>query len=230
MRERLSWALVVVLCAATVVGAQATVDYLNGIAYTWPTSQAASANRLLQSDGAGGLSWAAPPSAEGLWSGVIVPSLTDCPASGWTRVSAADGYLLVPWDSVGATGGTATHTHALSGLTGSTVVTISGNTAAQIPSVSGSTAVESISHTHAMTVNSTVDLSNGTDADRLISLSANSYNPSHSHTAGTLAMNSHDHSGTSYYGVAHSHAVSGLVVGTESNYPDYLDVVLCQRN
>lgn len=230
MRERLIRAFVLVACAATVVGAQTTVDYLNGVAYTWPSTQAASANRLLTNSGTGALSWESPPSAEGLWSGVVVPSLVDCPASGWTRVSAADGYLLVPWDSEGATGGTATHTHTLSGLTGGTVVTVTGNTASTAVSMSGSTAVASISHVHAITITGTVNLSDGGTVQRLVSISENAYNPSHSHAVGTLAMGSHSHSAGTLVGVSHSHALGTLALGTASSYPDYLDVVLCRRN
>ena len=132
MRQGLT-ALAVLLVAGAVVLAQATVDYFNGVAYAWPSTQAASASRLLTSDGSGALSWASPPSAEGLWSGVVVPSLVDCPATGWTRVGAADGYLLVPDTSTGTTGGTATHTHTLSGLTAGSAITVSGTTGSTSP-------------------------------------------------------------------------------------------------
>lgn len=223
-------ALVVALVAASSLIAANTVDYFNDVPYTWPATQG-DADHILTNDGTGALSWAAPPSAEGLWSGAIVPSLTDCPAVGWTRVSAADDKLLVPWSSTGITGGAATHTHTLSGLTGGTVLSFSGNTASSALSIGGGTAVASISHNHTLNTSLSGTLLTGEGSNpRLISVYISSYNPSHSHGAGTLSPGSHSHSGTTLSSVQHSHAVGTLATDAESNYPAYLDVVLCKRD
>ena len=216
-------------CALFIVGllqAQSRVYILNGIEYVFPASQGASGH-VLTNDGSGNLSWAAPPTPEGLWSGSVVLSSTSCPA-GWTRLAAADGRMLRAAATAGGTGGSDTHSHSLTGSAASQAVTISGSTGSSSVIISGSTGTTSVSHSHGVTPTTATAASGSTAV--LTGVSIQNADPSHSHAAGTLSGSNHNHSAGSLAGSAHTHAAGSLATATASNLSTYYEVIVCVKD
>jgi hypothetical protein len=206
--------------------AQSRFYYFNDVGYVFPASQGASGH-VLTNDGSGNLSWAAPPTPEGLWSGSVVLSSTSCPA-GWTRLAAADARILRAAATAGGTGGSDTHTHTLTGSTGSQGVTVTGSTASNGVSISGSTGTTSISHSHSVTPTTAAAASGSTTV--LTGITVNAADPSHSHAAGTLAGGNHSHGVGTLAGAAHSHGAGSLAAGSVSNVPAYYGVIVCVKD
>jgi hypothetical protein len=214
------------LVLAAAVWGQSRKYYFNEVGYIFPAAQG-SAGNVLTNDGSGNLSWAAVPTSEGLWSGAVIMSTTGCP-TGWTRLSAADNRVLRGASSAGATGGADTHTHTMSGTSGSQSVSISGDTDTSSVSISGATGSTSISHTHSLTTTTTYVGAGGYEV--IQSASADSTDPAHAHTSGSLAGGSHSHSSGTLGASSHSHAAGSLSPATVSNLPAYYAVILCAKN
>jgi len=214
------------LLAAAVAWGQSRLYYFNGVPYIFPSTQG-SAGNVLTNNGSGTLSWAAVPTSEGLWSGAVVMTTTSCP-TGWTRLAAADNRVLRGASSAGATGGADTHTHTMSGTSGSQSVSISGSTGDSSVSISGSTGSTNISHTHSLTTTATYV--GGGVVQVIEAASADSADPAHSHTSGSLAGGSHSHSSGTLGASSHAHAAGSLSPATASNLPAYYAVVLCAKD
>ena len=230
MREglsRLALGLAVAALAAVVWG-QGFVTYLNGIAYTFPSSQGAADEILTASDGAGGLAWDDPPNSAGIVSGMIVLSTVSCPA-GWTRLSAADGRFLRGSDTEGTTGGSDTHPHTLSGILTATAVSVTGSTGSSAPSISGSLATASVSHSHPYS-DSTTGANTPPGAAGAQSFTIFSADPSHSHGDGSYAGASHSHGDGSLAGGSHGHAVGTYALASESSVPAYYNLLVCEKD
>lgn len=217
-----------VLAAMVALQAQDRVDYLNGLAYIFPGTQG-SADQLLTNGGAGDLSWADPPSPEGLWSGGIVLSTVACPAEGWTRVSAADDRLLRGATSMGGTGGSDTHDHTLTGVLAAAAVSITGSTAGSSGSISGSTSTASVSHSHG-SGSSSFYAGATMQVEALTSFSVNGADPSHSHGSGSLSEVSHSHGNGTLAGGSHGHSVGTLAIATASSLAAYYELIICQKD
>ena len=61
-------------------------------------------------------------------------------------------------------------------------------------------------------------------------LSLNSNDPAHSHSAGTLSGNSHNHSAGTLAVSSHGHGVGTLATAAASNLPAYYQLIVCQKN
>lgn len=201
--------------------AQTRVMYLNGVAYVFPSADGATGT-FLRTDGAGGLSWASPPTPEGLWSGSAVYSTVACP-SGWTELAAAANKFIRVSTTAGTTGGSDTHTHSMTGVTGSTAV-----------SISGSTGATTATHTHTYSGSGTTSGPSGkVSAGDLIANGA--AGGMHTHTfswSGTTSSGgaSHSHGAGTLSGASHGHAAGSLAAASASNVPAYYTLRLCVKD
>jgi hypothetical protein len=117
----------------------------------------------------------------------------------------------------------------MSGSTGSQGVSISGNSGSQSVTISGTTGTTSISHTH--TLNTTTSPAvTGAGISVVTAVSAQSTDPSHSHSAGTLAGTAHLHTAGTLAGASHTHGVGSLATVSASNLPAYFGVILCEKD
>jgi len=232
MRERLKssrWLILFALMLlSTIVCAADVVYYLNGVGYAFPSTQG-SADRILTNDGSGGLSWSVAPSAEGIVPGMIVLSTVACPA-GWTRVSAGDDRVLRGSATYGGTGGLDTHSHSVTGVLSAQTVGMSGSSGSTAVSISGSTDVTSISHTHGITKTMHGVANTGSDEQPLVTMTANSSNPSHSHGVGSLSGDAHSHAAGSLGGESHGHSYGTYALASESALAAYYTIIACGKD
>lgn len=221
-------ALGLLMLASAVAVAQGRVDYLNGIAYLWPAAQG-DEDEILTTDGAGGLSWADAPSAEGIWQNSGVLSTVDCPA-GWTRVSAADSRVLRGADTAGGTGGSDTHGHTVSGVLGAAGFSVTGSSGSSGVSVSGSTGAESVSHSHSASLGTTGVGGSPPTASVRANISIDSTDPTHSHGTGSLSGNGHTHAAGSLAGGSHGHGTGSVATDPVEAIAAYYSLIVCRKD
>ncbi len=215
---------------AAATAAQNEVTYLNLVAYRFPTAQGG-ASEVLTNNGTGTLTWASPPSPEGLWEESLVLSTVPCPG-GWSHKSSTDGKMLVPHSSEGGTGGADTHVHTVTGgSVGSVGLALAGTAAAVSSlSMSGSTQMDNAAHAHADTTLSSNTVGGSPPTlGVLTGWAVNTYSPIHSHAVTGLSMSSHDHAAGTLVGAAHGHAVGTLAIVAGSNLPQYYNLIVCRR-
>jgi hypothetical protein len=222
--------LAILLLFGMAISAQDFVDYLNGIAYVFPSTQGGS-DQILTNDGTGGLTWSDAPTPEGLWSGSRVFSTVSCP-TGWTRVSAMDDRVLRGSGASGGTGGSDTHVHGtLSGVTGSTAPSVTGSSAGSSVSISGSTSETSISHGHGVTPTGTAQVGGFPPAmGAWTSVAVNSSDPGHSHGVGTLTGGSHTHGAGTLALSSHGHGTGTLAAASASSLAAYYGLIVCEKD
>jgi hypothetical protein len=129
------------LAAAVSVGAQTFSTVLNGLVYTFPTSDGAS-GQVLVNNGAGVLTWttASPGGSASMPTGMIVFSTVSCATLGYSDYNTGTGFY-----PVGATTG-------LGGTVGTGLSSGENRaTGNHTHSASGTTNISSGSHTHSLT-------------------------------------------------------------------------------
>jgi hypothetical protein len=95
MQEKLKLALVILVALAVSAGAQTAKTVLNGLVYTFPTSDG-TAGYVLLNDGSGGLSWTSSSAGGGatMPSNLIMFANGSCP-SGYSEYTALQGRYVV---------------------------------------------------------------------------------------------------------------------------------------
>lgn len=213
------------LAAAVAAGvAQTQVIYWNGIPMRLPATAGAVGEFLGVADTTGDavtLEWSTPQTPEGLWSGSAVWSTTACPA-GWTELAAAANRVIRVSTTAGQTGGSDTHTHDVTGVTGSTSV-----------SMSGSTASASVAHTHGYSGTTSSASGAGVPIDAM----PGAYNAAvegHDHTySGTTtgaSSTAHTHGAGTLAGSSHGHSDGSLAAASASTVQAYYTLRLCVKD
>jgi hypothetical protein len=218
---------VVGVLALVAVGAagQTAIQYLNGVPYQFPSAAGAVGEFLGITSTSGSsitLGWETPPTPEGLPAGTLIAgTFAACP-SGWTRYTALDNKFPRGAATAGGTGGADTHTHDVTGVTGSQGVSISGNT--------GSTTA---SHTHTYSGSGTTGGPDaGITADPGFGAAAADPHDHNFSWFGTTASGgaSHLHAAGSLSGGSHGHTDGNLTAASASNVPAYVAVLWCRKD
>jgi len=225
--------------AVAVVVAQTQVIYWNGIPMRLPATAGAVGEFLGVADTTGDavtLEWSTPQTPEGLWSGSAVWSTTACPA-GWTELAAAANRVIRVSTTAGQTGGSDTHTHDVTGVTGSQGVSISGSTAsASVAHTHGYSGATSTSSGNQMSVQ-TMTTSSASGSGVPIDAMPGDYHAAvigHDHTySGTTtgaSSTAHTHGAGTLAGGSHGHSDGSLATASASTVQAYYTLRLCVKD
>jgi len=213
----------VALATATVLLAQTQVIYWNGVPMRLPATAGAVGEFLGVAHTSGDavtLEWATPPTPEGLWAGAAVWSTTACPA-GWTELAAAANRVIRVSTTAGQTGGSDTHTHDVTGVTGSQGV-----------SISGSTASASVEHTHGYSGATSTSSGNQMSVQTMpdVSVPALAHTHTYSGTTTEASSTAHTHGAGTLAGGSHGHSDGSLATASASTVQAYYTLRLCVKD